>query len=791
MDSVPVDLLEELAENEIPYSEVIEGVFNLFKPHCPPENINIVSSKLKAFLGSNPNRTFSKQDIESLTQIINELYKYCNKSTNQPNLTTQKSVPEKNITHTLKHSQKFNFSRLDRPPLESNQPKKLVASPQSQFSNNDSSFNDLDISPATVAKIASEFTTSTDNLHNAPKNPNTDAEWASLAAKNVMSRLGPIPNHRKLSPTIRKTSSLNTISSIQSQLYYDSNNNPGYSNVPTSPNSKMNFTNTNGFNDSEFQTLIKERDLLKLELEKLQSKHLSITRDLELRNSECYEAQQKLNEISTSENLQLKQLQQKLGKMAELHAKDHEKAQMEEEVKRLALQLSNSEAEKQKLLNKLNKKSSKVDSLVSQISSIAQEKSHLKSLLDSKSLQQSHTSNLPESSKELQVKLEETQILSKKLEDSQRFIKVYEKKIDNLLSQLDSSKRLLEKYSKNPLNQTDQPGKSNIPNNTPTNSTNDDKKEHGNSNANNVALSEQIIQTEYNTKLLFDLFSNCLPNDFYFINTCWNYLSKNNHTDTSKPDQKSSSNNSSNNQSSNLSSNILSNLLQVEFIRTIHLFLSENDSNGSFYSFLLKSKYTKLLITLKPVIASYKKEMANKKIESRNSTVALSNTLPSNQTTKSGSNSFKANSESSSSVKNEESNDTKLSAGSSNSVENIQESQAFTVRVFLIFLIISTIYIFLRAVFPPLGNLPSWMSRHTGLLNSRLPSDGYPSGSNRNTFSSNTRDSAFEVIDDNDNEPPVYVTPGHNFKHGKALYNYLLNKFRIDGWNYDGADYPT
>ncbi|PVU96742.1 hypothetical protein BB561_001008 [Smittium simulii] len=421
----------------------------------------------------------------------------------------------------------------------------------------------------------------------------------------------------------------------------------------------------------------------------------------------------------------------------------------------------------------------------SQIQSIIQERDSLQAEFEKLQAEIEKKASLAISkSKEISLKLQESQSINQKLDESQIYIKKYELKIDRLLAELESSKRQLEHYTNNhTLNTTDI-----LYNELPPQTETKPPPEHSNN-----LIAKQLELSTNSSNILFDLFSNCLPSEFAFIKSCWMLIEKKS-LDSTESVQKILSSNTHHDVASDLESGIL----RSSFIEILHLYLSSDNKTGTFYSFLLRSKNSKLLEALKPSIAQYKSKIARKNTSSSLDNNIMNVTNFTNVEAESSKNQLNLTSRKKSNL-NFESKKQKSTTPDQNLS---QANDLNTTRFLFSLLIVGMFLVLFRVLFP---------SSVSQILTRNLNRDGRP-------FVQNAREPINDVdLDTNEaqnqlgnsryshnlyhsasnqafqGEAPMYVTyhSRTHFKHGKTLMNYLLNKFKINGWDSDDADYPT
>ncbi|OLY77854.1 hypothetical protein AYI68_g8112 [Smittium mucronatum] len=337
------------------------------------------------------------------------------------------------------------------------------------------------------------------------------------------------------------------------------------------------YNNSKSLNsDPEIQNLLKERDDLKNEMERLQSKNLSLKRGLEMSIVESQAVQKNLNDTIDQDRIKMNSLLLNIRRL-EKSSNTQELEMMLEEYQRLGLNISNSEAQKEKLKIELDLQSSKIETLRSEIDFHIREKTDLQtslsSSIDEKLKLQKIAQEAISKSKKMEKKLLDSQKVYEKLIQSQSQINEYESNIQNLSEELEASKLIIQHYSENYDARND--------------ITFSPSPNVGSAYIMDSNSLENITNSHPNASCLYDLFSKCQPSEFLLISTLWKKLTKGD--DPSQQDQVGE---------------LALNLAKSDFISILESHLNNPGSN-SFVESLKKSKNKQLLESLGPSIDSY------------------------------------------------------------------------------------------------------------------------------------------------------------------------------------------
>ncbi|OMJ20464.1 hypothetical protein AYI70_g4098 [Smittium culicis] len=551
------------AVDKVPTAHVLSLLFNYAKQNNVPMEPE-VESKLNTLISDDANKMLSKSDIDFIINVYE--------------------------THDVnKSSNSFaNFSSANNFDSHSRQNDIQLSLPQNSSA---PQLNNLDNSSSSIPRTVytSNTTQSSQNNYNVSGALNSPPQNSFPYSKHLENQLSP---YRKLN-SIERTSPLNRRRTDS----FRSDTGSKYSN-----------------NDSEINKLIKEKDDLKLELDKLQTKNISFQRELEISTIENQAAQKKLIETIKQDKLQMNNLFTRLEHLKKSKSTEEELKIMEDEFQRLALKVSNSEAHKEKLRKKLENQSSKIEKLVNEIQIHINEKNELQAYLESNISEKLKFQKSAEialsKSKEMERKLTETKIIYEKLAQSQNEIQDYKFNIEHLNKELETSREIIEHYENN---------FSSINNAILPTNTSGELIDFQISHPSNSSNSK-------NTPLTFNLsslFSKIPPNEFIMISNFWKKLN-----DT---------HNNQNTSSSTQESQVLElavNLAKSDFLVILESYLSNSSESGSFIDSLKKSKNKKLLETLNPIISVFQSNNEFDITNLENTIVSSSTAVPSQSTSR-------------------------------------------------------------------------------------------------------------------------------------------------------------
>ncbi|PVU89396.1 hypothetical protein BB559_005114 [Furculomyces boomerangus] len=535
--------LNFLVEQKVPLNFVAEYLINAAlqnKAYNPSEEDLVFIKKMAQ---QNPEKPVSYEDLKLMLDTIGfntNDSQNISETTRSPQITSyppQSNSENDQIIPSTELNQENNFTRNIETQDNVEQ---AVENTSNAFQETNSMASDF---PETfsINNIVSDYNDST-NLENTQK---TDPEWAHDVAENGIKRFGLGIKNDVVSPITRRRLSFRT-EKIKSQ------------------------------SETDTESLIKERDNLRLELERLQKKNTISRRDLEISNHENYETQKKLQEKINQDKLQLNSLITKLEQLKDAKSTKEERVEMEEEIQRLAVKVSNSEARQRKLQKELNSQTVKVENLVQQLNAHIDEKKQLKSklneIISEKMKTEKNAQLILEKSKEMENKLLEVESINRKFAESQNSINHYKEQIDQLLKELEQTREAAEFSNtiyEDHKTQKHDPDPTNLP-------------------AISADSHEQMIFNSTDVRWVLDLFSRCPPNEFKLVSDCWKQLC--------------TINGSGNGDGDSFQEDLVGELLQSDFLRILRLFLSNSNSEKNFSSLILKSKNSELVKVLKPIL---------------------------------------------------------------------------------------------------------------------------------------------------------------------------------------------